>query len=512
MFKPGGVIWLLCHELRVSWRNWLYARKRGTIGQIVLYVVIAAALLAGGWGFAELFGQLPPELTPPAIGITTAVFVLLFTFMLSQSLALITDSLYQRGDLDLLLASPLPAWRVLIVRMAAIALNVATLYLLLTGAIFIWLPFTGGWRWMGVAPTVLALALFATACGLVVARGLFVLIGPRNTRIVAQILSAVIGVSFALFMQSRNFGPPEERAHRFMALFQYLSHALSDPLNPLTVPARGALGDPVALAGWLVFSLVAYVVAVWWFARRFVANAAAIAGMSGRRRADVRVRRTHGGLTNVLVRKEWRLLLRDPLLLSQIAIQVVYFPLLMVFAFRGMTFGGDIDRNRVALFSGAFVLLASTLASSLVWLTVSAEDAPDLIAAAPVLRERVERAKVIAAGLPVAALMIVPSIGAGVLFPTAGIWLFAGIVAAIVSAALIGVWHQAPGSRKNFRRRGGMSLAARLGQSFVTLGWVSATGLCVAGWWMVALIPGLIALGLLLALHESRKKPDLAPA
>ncbi|MES1157014.1 MAG: hypothetical protein ABUL73_04455 [Alphaproteobacteria bacterium] len=512
MFKPGGVLWLLRHELRVTWRNWLRPRKGGRVGQIVFYCFMAAVLLAGGWGLAELFGHLPPTLSPPAIGVTTAVFALIFTFMVSQSLALITDSLYQRGDLDLLLASPLPVWRVLIVRMAAIALNVATLYLLLTGAIFLWLPFTGGWRWMGVAPAVLALALFSTAIGLVVARGLFALIGPRNTRTIAQVISAVIGASFALAVQARNFGPPEDRAQRFIALFEWFARVFGDPRNPVALPARGALGDPIALAIWIAVAIAVYFLAIWWFARRFVDNAAAIASMGAKRRVDARVRSTSGGVLNVLVRKEWRLLLRDPLLLSQIAIQVVYFPLLMVFAFRGMNFGGDIDRGRIALFCGAFVLLASTLASSLVWLTVSAEDAPDLIAAAPVARERVERAKLIAAGLPVAVLMLLPALGAGYFYPVAGLWLFAGIVATIISSGLIGIWYQSPGSRKNFRRRAGMPLAGRFGQFFVTFAWVITTGLCVAGWWMLALIPGLIALGLLLALHESRKKPEALTA
>ncbi|HWA01261.1 MAG TPA: hypothetical protein VG841_13200 [Caulobacterales bacterium] len=509
MFKPGGVLWLLRHELRVSWRGWRIGRNRGVSGRVILYIVLGVAMLAGGFGIATLLGEVQPEASPPIVGVLSAVFALIFTFMLSQALMLITESLYQRGDLDLLLASPIPTWRVLLVRMAAIALNVATLYLLLSGAIFVWLPFTGGWRWMGFAPSVLALALVSTAIALVIARLLFALIGPRSTRVAAQVLGALSGAAFFLGMQSQNFVPYEQRAQVFMRVISVLSTTLGDPRSPTSLPARAALGEPLALGLWIGLAIVAYVAAVWWFARRFVANAAAIAGMSGKKRADLRVRAIQGGLTRTLVRKEWRLLLRDPLLLSQILLQLLYLLPLVFVIYRGVTFG-EMDRARVALLSGAFVVLASILSASLVWLTVSAEDAPDLITAAPVARSKIEHAKAIAAALPVIVLMLAPSIAAAFVAPTAGVWLFLGTSAAIVSAALVGIWHQAPGSRKNFRRRAGLSLIARIGQSILTFAWAAATGLAVFGWPWASLIPGLIGVGVLLALQESRIKPEVA--
>jgi hypothetical protein len=36
------------------------------------------------------------------------------------------------------------------------------------------------------------------------------------------------------------------------------------------------------------------------------------------------------------------------------------------------------------------------------------------------------------------------------------------------------------------------------------MGWIGATALAVSGWVLPAVVPGLIAVGLLLALHESR--------
>lgn len=521
MFGPGGVFWLFAHEMRLSWRGWwASSRQRGMRGRIVLYVFLALLIGFGSYWVARLLAEARPSLDPMVLGMIGAIFVIISTLMLSQALMLITEAVYQRGDLDLLLSSPLPPWRILIVRMAAIALNVATLYLILCGAVFAWLPVFGGWQWMGFAPAVLGLSLMVTAIALVIARLMFLLIGPRNTRVAAQVLAAFIGGAFFLASQLPNIlrgGPPGQRYAVYQMVVAKLSTVLGDPASPLSLPARAALGEPVALWTWLGVSFGAYLIAVWWFANRFANNAAAIMGAgSRRRRADTRTREIRGGLTNTLVRKEWRLLWRDPLLLSQILLQLVYLMPLFLVIWQGVgggrnrDFAEAFDRHRIALYCGAFIFLSSTLASSLTWLTVSAEDAPDLIAGSPVGREQVERAKVIAAATPVVLLMLIPIAGAAVIDLEAGFWLTLGVTASIISACLIGVWHQAPGNRKNFRRRRRGSLVATLGQTFVLMGWAFATGFAVNGWPLVSIIPGLIALGLLLALHESRKPPIIA--
>lgn len=510
MFSPGGALWLLGHEMRLGWRGWRAASKSRGPGSIVLYLMLAALLLFGGYWAARGISFLTPAATPLSVGIISLALLFLATLMLSQALVQTTDALYQRGDLDLLLASPLPPWRILIVRMSAIAINVALLYLLLLGAIWVWLPFMGGGvRWMGLAPSVLALALAVTGAGLFVARAMFALIGPRNTRVVSQILAGLVGAAIFLALQSQNFAPYEDRARIMGQAMAALMRYFGDPSSVLALPARAALGEPLALGAWIGGCGLFFAFAVWWFGRGFATNAAAVASLGGpRRRADLRVRAFRGGLARTLMVKEWRLLWRDPLLLSQIALQLIYLlPLFFVFA---RDLGEDgFGRAQIGLFSGAFVLLSSTLASSLAWLTVSAEDAPDLIAAAPLARPRVERAKAFAAGAPVAGLMLLPIAGALVIDPPAAFWLSLGVGAAIASACFIAIWHQTPASRKDFRRRRAQSsFGAAIGQSFVLMGWAGATGLAVAGWPLAAIIPALIALGLVLALSESRPKAE----
>lgn len=507
MFGPGGVLFLLSHEMLLTWRNFRASGKGRHVRRLIFYSLMIAALGFGGYWAARILSEFQPQATPLMLGGVGAVFAILFSIMLAQALMLITESLYQRGDLDLLLASPVPVWRVLIVHMSAIAINVGLFYLILTAAVVVWLPTFGGWAWLTFAPAILLLTLFATGAGLIVARLLFWLIGPKNTRVVAQILASLIGAAFFISSQIPRIVEDESRSQAMQELFGRLIGFFGNPSSPFSLPARAAFGIGFDALIWSIVVLALFGAAIWWYASGFAADAAAISGLGARKRRVARnVRPMRSGVMSTLVGKEWRLLRRDPLLLSQILMQLFYLvPLFLVF---GTRLGEDgFSRLALAGFSSGFVLLVTSLAASLAWLTVSAEDAPDLIASAPVSRDRIDTAKAIAAGIPAAALLAPPAIGASIVVaPMAGFWLLLGGGAAIVSTCLIAIWHQTPGNRKEFRRRTRGSLLLNFGRAFVAFAWIGATALAVSGWPLLALLPALIASGLLLALHESRPR------
>lgn len=506
MFGPGGILFLLRHEMLLTWRNFRASGKGKHVRRIIFYSAMTLLLGFGGYWAALILSEFRPEPTPMMLGGVGAVFAIICSLMLAQALMQITESLYQRGDLDLLLASPVPAWRVVSVRMAAIVINVGLFYLILVTAVSVWLPFFGGWAWISFAPSIFLLTLFATALGLIIARVLFWLIGPKNTRMVAQVLASIVGAAFFVATQFERIVENEGRSQAMRETFVRLVSVLGDAQTPLSLPARAAFG-----AGdfwlWVLVVVALYAAAVWWYASGFAADAAAISGLGARKRRTSRtVKAMRGGVMATLVNKEWRLLRRDPLLLSQILLPLFYLlPLFLVF---GTRLGeGELNRFAVAGFSSAFVLLSTSLAAGLAWLTISAEDAPDLIASAPVARDQIDGAKALAAAFPAVALLAPAVIGAGVVVaPMAGFWILLGGAAAIVSACLIAIWHQTPGNRKEFRRRTRGSLMLNIGRSFVAFGWIGATGLAVAGWPLAAIVPALIALGLLLALHESRPR------
>ena len=507
MFGPGGVLFLLGHEMLLTWRAFRASGKGRHVRRAIFYTMMAAFLGFGGYWAARFLSEVTPTPNVMTLGIVGGVIAILFSLMLSQALMLITESLYQRGDLDLLLSSPIPLWRIVIVRMSAIAINVGIFYLILVAAVCVWLPFFGGWAWIGFAPAILLLTLFATAAALVLARILFALIGPKNTRVAAQILGSLIGAAFFIASQIPRFSENESRARAMQDVFNAIIPVVGNPASPISLPARAAFGLNADLVIWAGVAAVSFLLAVWWYASGFARDAAAIAGLGQRRKRNTRAARAmRAGVNATLIFKEWRLLRRDPLLLSQILLPLLYFaPLFAVFGSRL----GEEGFNRISAagFSSAFVLLVTSFAASLAWLTVSAEDAPDLIASAPVSRDSIDNAKAAAAALPSVLLLLPPVIGAGIVVsPMVGFWLVLGGAAAIVSTCLIAIWHQTPGNRKEFRRRTRGSLLLNFGRSFVAFGWIGATGLAISGWPLLAIIPALIALGLMLALHESRPK------
>jgi ABC-2 type transport system permease protein len=507
-FARGGFFWLLAFEITLAWRSWWSAGKLGLWARIGLFGIIAAIALALGFAMAQVLASFAagPSPEPLAVLIVSLVAALIGTLMISQALLSSTEIVYSRGDLDLLFSSPVSPWTVMMVRACGVAMNVALVYLALIAAVLIWTPLTGATGWLVVAPAVAALALWATAIGLSLAKLLLTWIGPRNTRVGAQILAALIGASIFLATQSVNFLPRSEREEYWRKLAEDVLATRIDIAHPVWIPARAAMGDHLALMIFVGGGLLAFLAAALWFSNSFVTDAAAAASMGAPRKTSAKVRALRGGLVANVVRKEWRLLRRDPLLLSQVGLQLVYL-LPMLFVVWGAAGRGGAEAAWTnGLLGGAFVLLAATLSGSLVWITASAEDAPDLISAAPVTRDRIEIGKLIAAVTPVILCMLIPTGAIAMQSPVNAGYVLAGSIAAAVSAALIGVWRQQPANRKEFRRQRSTSFVTSFGQGIVAMSWSGAVGMALGGLAILAVIPALIAIGLTLALQDTRPK------
>jgi len=503
MNRPGSILWLMQHELRLFWRR---GRTRAMSGLVIAGILLALWLFFSFLIFQKVGPAIPPPpfLNGPGDGfallIVTVALGFIGSVMTSGAILAAVDVIYTRNDLDLLLSSPISPWRVLVVRSSAIAIGALPIYAGLLGPPLLWMAIFSSPLWLSAILVLVTLAFVATGLALLIVTGLFRLIGPRSTRVLAQILSAVSGAAIFLGFQYFNIssgrsGPidPEQ----MQALIANLN---IDPHVWWLFPARAFTGDIVSTLVWFLFAAALFPVGIYIFSRSYVADAAAASAMGRRKRtADVRVARVRGGALQSVVRKELRLLARDPLLLSQIGLQLLY---LVPIAF--VLLRPDRGFSVVpATFAPALTLLASMLAGSLTWITVSAEDAPDLLASAPIPPRLIDRAKLTASIGPVLILMTLPLLALLYRDPWAGVWATAGVLSAAFSAALIGLWRRNPGSRRDFvRRRAKASTLVALGQSFVTLGISATVGLGAYGYPWLAIIPAIIAAALLGALYK----------
>ena len=155
----------------------------------------------------------------------------------------------------------------------------------------------------------------------------------------------------------------------------------------------------------------------------------------------------------------------------------------------------DFDDN-----TGAFTLLvpilimaAGQLAGGLAWLAISGEDAPDLIASAPVTSARVLRAKTEAV-MGVIAVVFGPfNIALAVAAPICALVTALGGATAAASATSIQFWFRVQAKRSHFRRRQTSSRIATFAEALSSCSWAGAGGLAAASSWL-AVILGLIAL------------------
>ena len=158
-------------------------------------------------------------------------------------------------------------------------------------------------------------------------------------------------------------------------------------------------------------------------------------------------------------------------------------------------FGGNNDD--LVLLVPVLVMGAGQLAGGLAWLAISGEDAPDLVATAPIPASWIIRAKMEAVTGSVALVFAPFVIAMALASPRDALVAAGGIGVAATSATLIQLWFRTQAKRKHFRRRQTSSRVATFAEAFSSIAWAATAGLAAAGHWQAA-ITALIALGILI--------------
>jgi ABC-2 type transport system permease protein len=270
----------------------------------------------------------------------------------------------------------------------------------------------------------------------------------------------------------------------------------------LTWPLRALVGEPLPLLAAIGLGGGIFLIANQVLGARFAADAAAAAGAgtgTRRARAGGRVRFAATPFNATLV-KELRLIARDPALISQVLLRVLY---LLPLGFLVLRQAGQGQSLALPGSAAALSLIAGQVSGSLAWITISAEDAPDLLSCAPTPIRTLRRAKLAAAILPVAAMLALVILPLAFLSPLTALAAALGCAASMAMAAMMNVWWQRPGKRADFRRRRSASWLVTLAEVLLGLLIAAATGLTAAGLIGWALIPAGLALAGVLMLSRT---------
>ncbi len=496
MIESGTAVWFARHESRLAWRDWLAmmtagrrARRRSVAIGFAAFVIVMHAIayfMVGRYAAAAV--------DKPMLIAISATVLLSWLLMVSQAMESMTRAFYARSDLDLILASPVAAHKVFAVRILTVALAVAMMALPLAAPFIDMLAVRGGWHWLGAYGVIVAMGATATALAVALTVALFRAIGPKRTRLVAQIVAAAIGAAFVIGLQVAAILSYGTMSRADVVQSAAVLAFTPDAGNVLWWPARAVLGDGMALIGVVAASAVVLGAAVAAVAPRFGEYAVAATGAGDFRVSEARPA-VFRPMTprRALQRKEWILLRRDPWLVSQTLMQMLYLIPPAVLLWRSFATGGGGALN---LLVPVLVMAAGQLAGGLAWLTISGEDAPDLVAAAPIRPRLVLRAKVEAV-LGIIALVFAPLVAAlAIASPRHALVTGGGIVIASVAATAIQLWFRSQAKRSQFRRRQVSSRVATFAEAFSSIGWAGTAAVAAASPWL-AVGPAVIALGLL---------------
>jgi ABC-2 type transport system permease protein len=479
MSSAAALAWFARHEIRLAWREWLAMiagrrgkRKRAIIALTAFVVIMHLPAYAVIGRFADL--QAP--LGKPELIVITATIFLAWALMLSQAIESVTRVFYARADLDLIMSSPANLANVFSVRIAAIGLSVIGMALLLSTPFIDVLVIGGGIRWLSAFGVVVAIGLTAAAVAIAITVALFRLIGPSRTRLVAQIVAAIIGAGFVIALQVAailSYGT----LSRFTVLTSDAAAAYAPALDsPLWWPARAAIGDGMVLSWLMAGGLVLLGVVMAVFSPRFADTVVSVAATARSVRRGPRAIAFRGGTRQQALRaKEFLLLRRDPWLLSQSLMQLLYLvpPALMLWR------SFSESSAAIVLITPVIVMAAGQLAGGLAWLTISGEDAADLVATAPLPPSSVIRAKIEVVLLSIGAIFAPLIAALAFASVTQAIVTALGVIVATVSAGAIQLWFRVQAKRSQFRRRQTSSRLATFAEAFCSIGWAATAALAV---------------------------------
>lgn len=500
--RPGSTWWLIRHELRLAWRG---VGGKGIKLLLVLLLILGVALHAGVYG---LLAKLPEGDMPPwaLFALGGAAYVVI-SLMLSQAILQSVSALFDRGDLDLLLASPLPTRSVFMARGLGIAISVVGLYLFMLAPLAHVGLFTGHANLLAIYPTLLSLALGVTALGIWLTLLLVRWLGARRARTVAQVLGSLVGAALFLASQAQNMLGEAQRKQLTVLVMRWL--APGGPLSedsPLWLPARALRGELLPLLAIMALGVGAFWAVIGLAHQHFLAgtqesvSGSVKRGVAAPSAGSVRFR---AGIARNVLAKEWRLILRDPQLITQTLLQLLYLTPMLFIALRG-------DGRAAVMLMPAVVWLATSLAGSLAWITVAAEDAPELLGGAPASLARLRWLKLLAALLPVWVL-VSPLV---VVLPghdwKQGLIFIVCLVGGTLSVGMGLIWYPRQGKRADMKTRmKGHGVVGML-EALLTFGW-AGLAYCLGSppafnYWPLALLAVLLGMGVTWVLGRSRRE------
>ena len=445
--------WLLKNELRLWWRRatdvkhfWAWA--------IFITIVVTSVMFFIWLGFSALrVVTNQAELPDATVWVAGGLWLLGFIFAFNQAVNESVVVLFERGDLDLLLSSPVSSRAILAVRLLSVALSVFLGFCLFVVPASLLAVFTGFPELLGVYPTLIGICLIAASLGMLVTLQIVRWVGARRARSLVQFLNLILTLVMVLGFQIPNYLiSTEADLSSVWERFQIWTApgSLFSVRSWVWFPAKAMLSEPASVCLMLGVSGAIAAATVYALNNAFIRGAQQSTSQKRRARPEKDLT-LQEGLSRIVLTKEWRTMRRHPYLVSQIALQVVLILPLTWILIQGGEDSPLLDIGRVS--NVAMPFLGGQLAYALTFVCLSGEEAADLLKSSPSSGFKLRRLKQLAALVPVW-LLLLPAIV--ILIAQGYRWLPALVatLGASIGASFLRLWNSRPVPISDlFRRR-----------------------------------------------------------
>jgi ABC-2 type transport system permease protein len=508
MAKAGTLPWLLRYELRLWWRElrgkWFVFLLLGLFGLLLAASITPLMVLSVATGRPlPMMGEIPQ----PLFWVAVVFWFLGLFYSFTQAMGQSVITLFDRGDLDLLVSSPVSSQVVFASRLLAIALQSFFSFSLFVIPASLIVVLLGLPQLLGIFPALLALCLVSASLSMLLTLALVRLMGAPRARVFAQLLNLLLSALFFLGLQLPNL--LLHSGNHPLGVWRQVEgwFAEGSPLSAsslLWFPVRAMFFDvPALLLTFLVSGGLAWLT-VETLHRSFLHGTQQ--SLTLKRHTTIAPVRFQSGLNRIVLQKEWRIIRRNPYLISQTFLSFIFLIPLLAIVLRNQTVAG-LPSLSVAV-ATALPLMGSSLVSALTVIATSGEEAPDLLRSSPARGDRLRWLKLLAALIPVW-LLVLPVFLVLLLRGDAWFPPLLAFLGATLCTALLRLWNARPislaGVIKRQKQNASNDLLLVSLESLSIYLWAGFGYLLTQGNWLGSgWVLGLIALVVAIAYLRSR--------
>ena len=497
LFVPCSILWLARHQIRLSWRLGRLGKKMPSWVKPVFTILFVALLsFSMGYGIAKTFEAAAGDYKQIS-SLAGAVILTLMISGISMNLMGSFMTITEKGDLDLLLSSPIPPHRFVAARLISSAWRGFCIYAgfatIFFGASIVMISP----MFASIYVVVAGFAILDAALTYMIARQALLWFGLRNGRRATITLGAVgvmVGlIGYQMVSSSGSLGRLAEEADDPNAILVVLHDWIVQLTSNLSWLGGTILGDWLGALVFLVAGAVVSAAVLHFAGKRYDQDVAFLNGQNDH--APHKARKAHAQQFRrpalvMVFHKEWLSLTRDPLFVSQLIVPLFTMVPFLGFVWNAMT--NPQEQSEMAPIMGAMfaaitVFNVTMLTSSLAWLTASVEEARDLLQASPLDPKIILQGKVLAASGPAIIELFIVSALVAWAWPVAALTILVMGTATCAGACVIEFSRPRPTKRPKMTQRPDRSLVTVLFGLGLGILWACAAGLAAANilWWLL---------------------------